>query len=259
MDSLFNAPILDHLDRIEKMSRDAGDAIMEIYKKTIDVSYKSDHSPLTEADLSANRIIVSALKKDYPEIPILTEEAVGDFKGSNEEGYFWLVDPLDGTKEFIKRNGEFTVNIALIFKGDPILGVVFAPEKKILYRAALNHGAFKRDGGGALKKIHVMPHEAGSTWIVAGSRSHSDEATKAWLQDLGDHTMIPMGSSLKMCIIAEGLAHVYPRLGPTSLWDTAAAHVILKEAGGDIKDLKGKTLSYADPSQVLNPFFIASS
>lgn len=191
MDFLSYPSILEHLDRIEKMSRDAGDAIMEIYKKTIGVSYKSDHSPLTEADLNANRIIVSALKKDYPEIPILTEEAVSDFKGPTEEGYFWLVDPLDGTKEFIKRNGEFTVNIALIFKGEPILGVVFAPEKKLLYRGAKNHGAFKRDGDGALKKMHVSSHEVDSTWIVVGSRSHSDEATQTWLQDLGDHTMIP--------------------------------------------------------------------
>lgn len=258
MDLLFNTPIEDHLDRIEKISRDAGRAIMEVYEKVIDVSYKLDHSPLTDADLKANRMIVHALKSFYPEVPILTEEAVADFKAVNEEGFYWLIDPLDGTKEFIKRNGEFTVNIALILKGNPILGVVFAPAKNLLYRAAKHNGAFKREGDGDLKKIHVAAHAPESAWIVAGSRSHTDEATQRWLQGLGEYTLIPMGSSLKMCLIAEGVAHIYPRLGPTSLWDTAAAHVILKEAGGEIKDLDGHVLNYSNPSQVLNPFFIAS-
>jgi len=258
MDLLFNTSIEDHLDRIEKISRDAGQAIMEVYEKAIEVSYKLDQSPLTEADLKANRMIVHALKSFYPEVPILTEEAVADFKAVNEEGFYWLIDPLDGTKEFIKRNGEFTVNIALILKGHPILGVVFAPEKNLLYRAAKDNGAFKREGDGDLKKIHVAMHAPESPWIVAGSRSHTDEATHHWLQGLGEYTLIPMGSSLKMCLIAEGIAHIYPRLGPTSLWDTAAAHVILKEAGGEIKDLEGHVLNYSNPSQVLNPFFIAS-
>lgn len=259
MDTLFGKPILDHLDRIEKMACDAGRAIMAVYEKAIEVRYKPDHSPLTEADLKGNQIIVSALQRDYPEIPVLTEEAVGDFKGVNAEGFYWLVDPLDGTKEFIQRNGEFTVNIALIHQGEPMLGVVLAPEKKLLYRAAKNQGAFKRVAEGDLKKIRVAQRTPGSPWIVAGSRSHGDEATATWLKKLGAYTMIPMGSSLKMCLIAEGVAHIYPRLGPTSLWDTAAAHVILKEAGGEIKNLEGEILNYADPSQVLNPFFIASS
>jgi 3'(2'), 5'-bisphosphate nucleotidase len=258
MDLLFNTPIEDHLDRIEKISRDAGRAIMEVYERTVDVRYKSDCSPLTDADLNANRIIVDTLKLFYPDVPILTEEAVQDFKGVNGEGFYWLVDPLDGTKEFIKRNGEFTVNIALIEKGEPILGVVFAPEKKLLYRAFKNHGAYKRIGDGELKRIHTAPHRPGSTWIVAGSRSHGDEATLTWLKNLGDYKIIPMGSSLKMCVVAEGLAHIYPRLGPTSFWDTAAAHAILKEAGGEIKNLDGEILNYSNPSQVLNPFFIAS-
>lgn len=258
MDLLFNTPIEDHLDRIEKISRDAGRAIMAVYEKVIDVSYKLDHSPLTDADLKANRMIVHALKSFYPEVPILTEEAVADFKAVNEEGFYWLIDPLDGTKEFIKHNGEFTVNIALILKGNPILGVVFAPAKNLLYRAAKHNGAFKREGDGDLKKIHVAAKPPESPWIVAGSRSHTDEATQRWLQGLGEYTLIPMGSSLKMCLIAEGVAHIYLRLGPTSLWDTAAAHIILKEAGGEIKDLDGHVLNYSNPSQVLNPFFIAS-
>jgi 3'(2'), 5'-bisphosphate nucleotidase len=247
-----------NLDHVEAIAIEAGDAIMQVYKNAIDVSYKDDQSPLTEADLSANRVIVKALQTHYPEIPILTEEAVGDFMGPSLEGYYWLVDPLDGTKEFIKRNGEFTVNIALIHHGEPVLGVVLAPDKNTLYRGARGQGAFKREGQADLKKIQASPHEDGTPWKVMGSRSHSDTSIDDWLSKLGQHELIPMGSSLKVCLIAEGVAHVYPRLGPTSLWDTAAAHAILKEAGGEIRTLSGEVLSYGNPSEVLNPFFIAS-
>jgi len=247
-----------NLDHVEAIAVEAGDAIMQVYEKAIDVSYKEDKSPLTEADLSANRLIVAGLKKHYPDVPILTEEAVGDFKGANPQGYYWLVDPLDGTKEFIKKNGEFTVNIALIYQGVPVLGVVFAPAKGLTYRAQEGHGAYKRVGQGDLKKIHVSLHKDGTPWRVMGSRSHGDAAMDAWLSELGLHELFPMGSSLKVCLIAEGFAHVYPRLGPTSLWDTAAAHAILKEAGGEIRTLSGEVLSYGNPSEVLNPFFIAS-
>jgi 3'(2'), 5'-bisphosphate nucleotidase len=254
-----NINALQHLNYLEKIAREAGDAIMHVYKKALQVQYKSDFSPLTEADLNANNIIIEALKKNYPEIQVLTEESVADFKRPNIDGYYWLVDPLDGTKEFIKRNGEFTVNIALIHQGEPILGVVFAPEKNLMYRGARGHGAFKSEGVSTLKPIYVSSHEEGTTWKVMGSRSHSSEGIDSWLAQLGDFEFISMGSSLKICLIAEGQAHFYPRLGPTHLWDTAAAHVILKEAGGDIKDLRGCILNYADPSQTLNPFFIASS
>ena len=247
-----------NLDHVEAIAVEAGEAIMQVYEKVIDVSYKEDKSPLTEADLSANRVIVEGLTKNYPDVPILNEEAVGDFEGASLEGYYWLVDPLDGTKEFIKRNGEFTVNIALIHHGEPFLGVVLAPDKNTLYRAARGQGAYKRVGQGDLKKIHVSLHKDGTPWRVMGSRSHSDTSIDDWLLKLGEHELIPMGSSLKMCLIAEGFAHVYPRLGPTSLWDTAAAHAILKEAGGEIRTLSGEVLSYGNPSEVLNPFFIAS-
>lgn len=250
---------LSCLDCIDKVAVDAGDVIMEVYQKNIEIRYKLDHSPLTEADLESNRTILEALNEVYPDIPILTEEGVEDFKGPNTDGYYWLIDPLDGTKEFIKRNGEFTVNIALIHKGDPILGVVYAPAKKLMYRAVRGYGAFKREGLGLPKSIGVTKHTPGTTWKVMGSRSHSDNATSQWLDALGPYKFIPMGSSLKMCLIAEGEAHIYPRFGPTSLWDTAAAHAILKEAGGEIKDLDGHVLSYKNPSHTLNPFFIASS
>jgi len=251
--------VFSHLDYLDSLAIDAGDAIMEVYQKDIGVQYKLDHSPLTEADLSANRVILKGLKKTYPDVPILTEEGVGDFKGPNNEGYYWLIDPLDGTKEFIKGNGEFTVNIALIHQGEPILGIVYAPAKNIIYRGALGFGAFKREGMEPIKAIGVVKHVPGSTWKVAGSRSHTDVATNEWLKALGSYSLISMGSSLKMCLIAEGVAHIYPRLGLTSLWDTAAAHIILKEAGGEIRDLEGGILNYANPMCVLNPFFIASS
>lgn len=247
-----------NLDHVEAIAVEAGEAIMQVYKKVIDVSYKEDKSPLTEADLNANRVIVAGLKKYYPDIPILTEEAVGDFQGPNPQGYYWLVDPLDGTKEFIKKNGEFTVNIALIYQGVPVLGVVLVPAKGLTYRAHEGQGAYKRVGQGELKRIQVSPHKDGTPWRVMGSRSHSDTSIDDWLLKLGQHELAPMGSSLKMCLIAEGFAHVYPRLGPTSLWDTAAAHAILKEAGGEIRTLSGEVLSYGNPSEVLNPFFIAS-
>jgi 3'(2'), 5'-bisphosphate nucleotidase len=250
---------LSHLDFIDSVAIRAGEAIMEVYQKKIEIQYKLDQSPLTEADLKANQIILNALKKTYPDIPILTEEGVADFEEPNLEGYYWLIDPLDGTKEFIKGNGEFTVNIALIHEGEPILGVVYAPAKELIYRAVKGYGAFKREGASLIKAISTTKHISGSTWKVVGSRSHSDDATNEWLDALGPYTFIPMGSSLKMCLIAEGEAHIYPRLGPTSLWDTAAAHAILKEAGGEIRDLSGHILNYNNPKHVLNPSFIASS
>jgi 3'(2'), 5'-bisphosphate nucleotidase len=248
-----------HLDNIDKIALQAGELIMKVYQKGIKVHYKTDLSPVTEADLSANQIILDALKKIYPDIPVLTEEEVSDFEGPNLEGYYWLVDPLDGTKEFVIGNGEFTVNIALIYKGEPILGVVYAPAKNIMYRAVKGYGAFKREKFAAPNEINVIKHKTGSKWKVVISRSHLDIKTRQWLEKIGPCILTHMGSSLKICLVAEGLAHIYPRLGFTSLWDTAAAHVILKEAGGEIKDLDGHVLNYKSPNCVLNPFFIASS
>lgn len=249
----------EHLDRIEKICFDAGCAIMDIYQETIGVNFKSDHSPLTQADLEANRIIVDALRYFYPEIPILSEEATENFTEINSDGLYWLVDPLDGTKEFIKHNGEFTVNVALIKDGEPILGVVYAPEKKLLYRGAKSQGAFKRGEDGRLQPIKVRARSEDSLWKVVGSRSHENDHLKIWLTNLGESEIILLGSSLKLCLIAEGKAHIYPRLGPTSFWDIAAAHIILKEAGGEIIDFNGKELNYLNVKQPLNPNFVASS
>jgi 3'(2'), 5'-bisphosphate nucleotidase len=247
------------LDHIESIAIDAGKAIMKIYQSEIKVEFKSDHSPLTKADINANQIIIEALQKGYPHIPILSEESVEDFKSPSLDGYYWLVDPLDGTKEFVRGSDEFTVNIALIHHGIPVLGVVYAPAKQLIYKGAKGHGAFKREGDHELTAISTLKHTSGSQWRVMGSRSHLDDATHRWLSSLSDYELIPMGSSLKLCLIAEGSAHLYPRLGPTSLWDIAAGHVILKEAGGEIRSLEGRELNYANPSVLLNPYFIASS
>ena len=205
---------------------------------------------------TANQIIIKDLQSYYPSIPILSEEAVESFNGANPNGQYWLVDPLDGTKEFVKRNDEFTVNIALINKGMPILGVVYAPALDLMYTAIEGGGAFKQYKDTQKQSIHINQHPAGPIKIV-GSRSHSDDKLTQWLKQYTDYVMLHMGSSLKICLVAEGKADIYPRLGPTSLWDTAAGHIVLKEAGGNLIQLKGTELDYSNTKKLLNPFFIA--
>lgn len=245
------------LDDVERIARDAGDAIMSVYARDFSIEEKDDKSPLTEADKAAHHIIVRGLKALPDQFPILSEEDVEGFSGADSEGRYWLVDPLDGTKEFIKRNDEFTVNIALIENGKPILGVVTAPALDIGYIAAEGLGAFKVDANGERMAIAVAgkPKE-GVAWRVLGSRSHPSPDLAAWLERLGEHTMLPMGSSLKLCLIAEGSADVYPRIGPTCLWDTGAAHAVVLYAGGRVVSLEGETISYANPNEKLNPHFV---
>jgi len=246
------------LPSIEALTRAAGAAIMAIYARDFGVDYKADASPLTAADLAANHIITTGLKTLTPAIPILSEEAVEDFSGPNAQGQYWLVDPLDGTKEFIKKNGEFTINIALIEKGQAILGVVYAPALDMLYAAATGAGASKVDAHGNRTNLHAAPHAPNTPWKVVGSRSHGGDMSD-WLNQLdGEVELIPMGSSLKFCLVAEGAAHLYPRLGLTSLWDTAAAQCVVEHAGGQVLKLDGQPLGYAKPSQCLNPFFVVS-
>ncbi len=244
------------LDQIDQIARDAGRAIMTIYGREFSVEEKADKSPLTEADAAAHRLIVSRLQALTPAMPILSEEDTAAFLGVDQNGRYWLVDPLDGTKEFIKRNGEFTVNIALIEQGRAVLGVVYAPVLNVAYLAAEGLGAFKVDENGVQHSIQVAEHRDGTAWRVVGSRSHAGIETERWLAQLGSHELVAMGSSLKLCLVAEGVADVYPRLGLTSLWDTAAAHAVVEQAGGAVIQLGGDTLSYADPTRVLNPFFI---
>ncbi len=209
------------------------------------VTSKADDSPLTLADMASHRAIVAGLKKLTPDIPILSEEAADiSYTVRTSWDRYWLVDPLDGTREFIKRNGEFTVNIALIEHGEPVMGVVYAPVPDICYYAARGAGAFVQRGNSAAQSIKVKSHQAGQTIRVVASRSHSDARTIALLEQLGAHESVSMGSSLKFCLVAEGEAHVYPRLGPTMEWDTAAAHAVVNEAGGTVCDSAGQELRY---------------
>jgi 3'(2'), 5'-bisphosphate nucleotidase len=247
---------MDLLEAVDAIARKAGAAILSVYGRDFTVQQKADNSPLTEADAAAQTVIAGELAQLKPALPILSEEAVGDFAGPDASGRYWLVDPLDGTKEFIRRNGEFTVNIALIEAGRPVLGVVYAPVPDVMYLAAAGVGAFKVKGGGMREPIRVAEHREGSPWRVVGSRSHAGDSLLALLQKLGPHELVSMGSSLKFCLVAEGSADIYPRLGPTSLWDTAAAQCVVEQAGGAVIRMSGEPLAYADTSAILNPFFM---
>ncbi len=244
-------------DVLLSIARQAGDAIMEIYAGDFDVYEKQDDSPLTQADLAAHNIIIEELKK-HSSLPILSEENA-DISWEERQKWqrYWLVDPLDGTKEFIKKNGEFTVNIALIDNGIPVQGVVHAPALNVSYYGASQQGAWKYDQQGK-HAIKVRSHKEGEIWQVVGSRSHQSPAIQAWLEALpGDTDLVAMGSSLKLCLVAEGVAHVYPRLGPTSEWDTGAAHAIVLAAGGSVVEHEtDQPLKYNQQASVLNPYFI---
>ena len=244
----------DLLDKVIDLAKVAGDAIMEVYESDdFDVEIKDDSSPLTRADKAAHDVIVKGLAKisDYD---IVSEE--GESRSPETEAY-WLVDPLDGTKEFVKRNGEFTVNIALIKDGRPVLGVVYAPVLDVYYCGdVLAKRAIKIEKG-EQKEIYATP-AAGLPTIVV-SRSHKDEQTQKLLDTIGECNEVAMGSSLKLCLVAEGAASLYPRLGPTSLWDTAAADAVVVAAGGAVKDLAGEMLRYNPQQNILNPYFVVES
>lgn len=244
------------LEAVVRLAKQAGEAILAIYDSAFTVQHKADRSPLTAADLASHECILRGLREIEPKYPVLSEEsgAVPFTQRVNWEWY-WLVDPLDGTKEFVKRNGEFTVNIALIHGYQPVLGVVHAPVLGLTYFAAECCGAFRQRDEQAPERIHVRP-EALVRPVVVGSRSHSDKGMEKYLARLGDHELRPMGSSLKFCLVAEGEADLYPRLGLTSEWDTAAAQCVVSEAGGSVVDLEGKPLRYNLKDSLLNPYFL---
>lgn len=245
------------LDAVRGIASRAGAAIMEVYVRDFAVELKDDHSPLTEADRAAHEVIVGALRKLDPGWPILSEESrLDELAERGSWDPYWLVDPLDGTKEFIKRNGEFTVNIALIENHVAVLGVVLAPALALEYSAARDLGAFKSSGNGGSVPIGVAT-EAASPLRIVGSRSHRGDSLNAYLEAIGPYELVPMGSSLKICLVAEGVADVYPRLGPTSEWDTAAAQAILESAGGVMIDASGQPLRYNLKEDLLNPHFLA--
>lgn len=241
---------------VREIAAEAGARIMDIYGKGFNVEQKADNSPLTAADLSSHKAIVTGLERLTPAIPIVSEES-SDVPYAERAGweYFWLVDPLDGTKEFIKRNDEFTVNIALIQGHESILGVVVVPVTGLCYFAARGQGAFRQRPGEEAKRITVQSLTEGPVRVV-GSRSHRGASLDNFLVRLGEHTLVTIGSSLKFCLVAEGNADVYPRLGPTSEWDTAAAQCIVEEAGGQVIDLEGKRLTYNTHESLLNPQFL---
>ncbi len=258
------------LDNVRDIAEAAGQAILTVYdRQDVGTQFKEDKTPVTDADFAAHRLIKARLTEATPEIPILSEEETDGF-APPDDGCYWLVDPLDGTREFLKRNGEFTVNIALIDKGIPVLGVVSSPVLQLTYSGAQSLGAWchnRKDG--RVDKIQVDSSRM-QAWHdntpaeplrVLTSRSHINDETKAWLERLPEHETVAIGSSLKFCLLAEGEADLYPRLGPTSIWDTAAADAMLRGAGGWVYTLDEHgihlPLDYSQPLQTLNPWFIA--
>jgi 3'(2'), 5'-bisphosphate nucleotidase len=225
-------PNLDDMHHVIAIAKKAGETIMQIYQKDFSVEYKEDQSPLTEADLASHHLICGELSKLYPDIPILSEESADNFNLADENALFWCVDPLDGTKEFIKKNDEFTVNIALVQNQQPIIGVIGVPAKNLVYAAVKGGGAFKQHGDNELQKIQVKPQDSDNL-IFAVSRSHLDDHTKAMVDEY-QAEMMQAGSALKLAFVAEGLVDVYPRFGPTMLWDVAAGQCIIEEAGGQV-------------------------
>lgn len=240
-----------------QLAIEAGQAIMAIYRQDFAVEAKADDSPLTQADLAAHRILYAGLRALTPDIPVLSEEGA-DIAWSTRRAWtrHWLVDPLDGTREFVKKNGEFTVNIALIDGDRPVLGVVHAPALGDLsWYAEVGLGSFGRVGD-STRPLHCR-QPATRPLRVAASRSHLDARTAAFLERMGESERVGLGSSLKFCRIAEGAADLYPRFGPTSEWDTAAGQCVLEAAGGAVLRLDGRALDYNRKESLLNPDFIA--
>jgi len=245
------------LPAVLSLVAEAERAILEVYVSSHDVEYKSDDSPITRADRAAHEILDAGLARLTPGIPVLSEESAEqharEVRGKWRE--FWLVDPLDGTKEFISRNGEFTVNVALVRNHQPVLGVVGAPVLGITYYGAEGLGAFRVQAGQPPERIHTRA--AAHPLVVVGSRSHRGDSLDGVLLKLGEYELRPMGSSLKFCLVAEGSADFYPRLGPTSEWDTAAAQAVVEAAGGAVTTLDGLPLRYNERDTLLNPHFLA--
>lgn len=251
-----------------EIARQAGQAVMTVYRADdFEVMLKSDQSPLTQADLAAHHCIVEGLRRLPQSYPVVSEEDAASHIGSHGDRY-WLIDPLDGTREFVARSDEFTVNIALIDHGQPVLGVVFAPALDLLYCGAVGEvlageGAVRIQDGQVTHLQLQAPAVRPSPCRVVASKNHLNQATRAFIEQLGDTVLVQAGSSLKICRVAEGEADIYPRLGPTSEWDTAAAHAVLKAAGGVLVDTQLQPLRYgktdsAGQAEILNPSFIAA-
>lgn len=250
------------IDKIIRIAKIAGSEVMKVYNRSDDLTFglyeKTDNTPVTHADWLSHQALVHFLKQLTPNIPIISEEQIPTWQTCRNWNYFWLIDPLDGTKEFLLRNGEFTINIAFIRHGEPIIGIIYVPVYNILYVAS-NYQAWKINDKGALCKISVR---SSNRPIVVISRSHIDcdkQKLSNYLLNIKNHVIINVGSSFKFCLVAEGLAQFYPRFGFTKIWDTAAGHAIAKAAGASINDWNGHPLSYTNINEhFLNPSFQVS-
>lgn len=240
------------------LSREAGGRILRHYHEGVEVAAKADQSPLTAADRDSHDVIVAGLRDRWPQWPVLSEEGADvPYEQRCEREVFWLVDPLDGTKEFLKRNGEFTVNIALVVGVEPVFGVVYAPVPRILYLGGPGCGAHRQTGDGSREPIRCRGPSPSTPLTVVGSRSHGSPETAEFLEKLEVRELIAVGSSLKFCRVAEGSADLYPRLGPTMEWDTAAGQAVVVGAGGTVVDLQGHPLRY-NKQQLRNAPFLVS-
>ncbi len=244
-----------NLSNICNIAKDAGALVMEIYNKDFTIEYKEDKSPLTEADLKANQFICTNLQKIYPQIPIMSEESkMVDFQTRKEWEYYWCIDPIDGTKEFIKKNGEFTINIALIHKNSPVLGVVYAPALDNLYYAKQGDGAYKNG-----QKLPLQTNENPKEKLtVVASKSHLSSETQEFIDGLDTKNIeqVSIGSSLKLCMVAEGIADIYPRLAPTMEWDTAAADAIVRQSSKMTYQFNSDQPVVYNKENLLNPWFV---
>ena len=252
----------DLLLKVCNIAIKAGEEILKYYNKDIEVKRKDDSSPLTKADLASNEIIIKALQQLDRTVPILSEESLVEWNERKKWTKYWLVDPLDGTKEFIKQNGEFTVNIALIENNKPILGVIYTPVKSDLYFAQKNYGSYKINSSSILINLQeatkIFVANQSSITRIIGSRSHSNQSFDSWVnQNFPNKEIVQAGSSIKFCLIAEGVADIYPRFGPTSEWDIAAGHIIVKEAGGRVSTFENIEINYNKKEDLLNPQFYA--
>jgi len=246
------------LELLSELAQAAGKGIMEIYATDFSVDIKSDNSPLTQADTRSHEIISAKLQKEYPSIPILSEEGKTiSFEERKKWSRFWLVDPLDGTKEFVKKNDEFTVNIALIENHIPVAGVIYAPALDLMYLAEVETGCWEI-ARGKQRKLEIIPPIDGDVIRVVQSRSHPSKALTECLNTLPAHETVSRGSSLKFCLVASGKADFYPRLGPTWEWDTGAGQAVVTAAGGIVTNTHGVPLGYNKPNLLNGPFFVGA-
>lgn len=245
-----------NIDALVEISRQAGKTAMAVYGREHDIVIKDDKSPVTEADLAVDNMLVPFLAHHFPSIPVVTEERAATHEQAPQSARFFLVDPIDGTKEFIKKTGEFTINIALIENGTPIAGIVYAPAIGRMFVGDLASGAREIGTDGAVRQISVRA--CGDAMIAVASRSHMTKETENFISENKIGDCVNAGSSLKFCLVAAGEADIYPRFGPTMEWDTAAGHAVLAAAGGRVLTCEGTPLSYGK-TQFRNPFFVATT